>query len=145
MNPNTNHNSDININIDIDSHNNNESTRIIQESIESISKQYKQLNDVESVLMKEYDKLVKEEKILRQSVQQSKESSRDRMIREKKEKEEYVLNRLEEALMMGSDSDSSSDDDEGEKGNDLAQALESDDSSSDGDIDEEELLRTVML
>eukprot|EP01083_Nonionella_stella_P092517 259027_1 len=104
MNPNTNHNNDINIDIDIDidshNNNNNESTRIIQESIESISKQYKQLNDAESVLMKEYDKLVKEEKILRQSVQQSKESSRDRIIREKKEKEEYVLNRLEEALMM---------------------------------------------
>ena len=130
--------------------------------IQQISLQYNKLDKVEALLVKEYEKLVKEEKLLREALQQSKESGREKMIRELKEREEDALNRLEEALMMDSSDSSSdgsgsgicSDSDNGDEGitmktkegmggNPLNQTLDSDDLSSDDEIDEEELLRMI--
>ena len=121
-----------------------------------MQEQHHKLTQIEIMLMKEYQKLVPEEHQLRLALQQSKVSGRERMIREKNEKEGEALHRLEAALMMDDrdEEDSScSDDNDNDEGNklvarkgknELSQVLESEEESTDDDeMDEEKILEML--
>mmetsp|Transcript_5600 Transcript_5600/g.7150 ORF Transcript_5600/g.7150 Transcript_5600/m.7150 type:complete len:103 (-) Transcript_5600:189-497(-) len=79
-------------------------------ALQELNRQYKELNDVELPLARELSRLMEEEKIILQALQESKESGRERMIRERREIEESAIKRLEDALRSSSDDDSSASD-----------------------------------
>mmetsp|Transcript_10187 Transcript_10187/g.11286 ORF Transcript_10187/g.11286 Transcript_10187/m.11286 type:complete len:123 (+) Transcript_10187:51-419(+) len=97
-------------------------------ALQELNRQYKELNDVELPLARELSRLMEEEKIILQALQESKESGRERMIRERREIEESAIKRLEDALKSSSDDDSSASD-------------RSKSGSSDEEINEENLLQ----
>ena len=69
----------------------------------AISVKHNQLNKIEQILLNEYDALRKEEQCFcttLQLKQESKEMGRESMAREKREREESSLRRLEAALMI---------------------------------------------
>ena len=137
-------------------------------NIEHLNQQWLNLDKVETLLLNQYEQLVKEEQCLRKAIQESKETGREKMIRERKEREEQAMNRLEEALMMDSSGSSESsdesmvnedeDEDEDEavgmtesmRREGLTQVLRSDDDDDDDDdndddkeMNEEELLQML--
>ena len=84
------------------------STKEHSNSIQKLYEKYEKLNQVEEVFGKEYAKLVTEERLLRKAIQESQETGKEKMIREKREREEEAIHRLEEALLMDDSSSSSS-------------------------------------
>jgi len=72
---------------------------------------YDKLDRCEILLMEEYRRVVEEEACLRRALQKATESGREMLSREKKEKDDLAVQRLEAALFDDDDEDSS---DEGE-------------------------------
>eukprot|EP01083_Nonionella_stella_P069034 183730_1 len=79
--------------------------------IESLNAEYAKLNKAESYLMDELKKLQEEHTALQSALRQTTETGRDKMAREKKERDEIAMKNLQEAL-LGSDEGSSCDDDD---------------------------------
>lgn len=78
--------------------------------IKRLNIEYQQITDLETSLTNEFKTLQAEERLLRTALQQSKETGREKMARERKDKNEAALKNLEAALMCDDSSDSCSSD-----------------------------------
>eukprot|EP01083_Nonionella_stella_P194904 718465_1 len=67
--------------------------------IESLNAEYAKLNKAESYLMDELKKLQEEHTALQSALRQTTETGRDKMAREKRERDEIAMKNLQEALL----------------------------------------------
>jgi hypothetical protein len=80
------------------------------DQIKTLNKNYEKLSQVEALVLDQLNQLQADESKLRQALDLAKESRKDKLKREQKEKNDHAIKNLEQALLM--DDDSSSDEED---------------------------------